>query len=223
MNEFRAEGVTKRFALGNRELEILRGIDLRVGSGDSLAILGVSGAGKSTLLHILGGLEHPSSGQVYCDGQELYALNPPELARFRNQRLGFVFQFHHLLPEFSAEENVMMPCRLAGWSRERSRERARELLELVGLQERLEHRPGKLSGGERQRVAIARALALSPSVVLADEPTGNLDSTTAGAVENVLLDLNARAGTALILVTHNEQLASRLGKKGYLVDGQLKW
>jgi lipoprotein-releasing system ATP-binding protein len=223
MNEFRADGITKRFAFGSRELEILRGIDLRVGAGDSLAILGVSGAGKSTLLHILGGLEHPSSGRVRYDGQDLYELASAELARFRNQRLGFVFQFHHLLPEFSAEENVMMPGRLAGWTRARSRERAQELLELVGLQDRMDHRPGKLSGGERQRVAIARALALSPAVILADEPTGNLDSTTAGAVENVLLELNARAGTALILVTHNEQLAGRLGKKGYLVDGQLKW
>jgi lipoprotein-releasing system ATP-binding protein len=223
MSEFRAEGITKRFALGSREFEILKGVDLSVAPGESLAILGVSGAGKSTLLHILGGLEHPSSGRVTFDGRDLYTMPPPALAQFRNQRLGFVFQFHHLLPEFSAEENVMMPCLLAGWRRDRARARAAEVLGAVGLSERVHHRPGKLSGGERQRVAIARALVLSPPIFLADEPTGNLDPATAGSVEDLLLQLISDAGTAVVLVTHNEHLASRLGKKRYLVDGQLQW
>ncbi len=222
MSEFRAQGIVMRFPMGNRELEILSGIDLSLTRGDSIAILGVSGSGKSTLLHILGGLDRPTEGSVTWDGVDLYALESPELARFRNQNVGFVFQFHHLLPEFDALENVMMPCLLAGWSRARAAERATELLDVVGLAARREHRPGKLSGGERQRVAIARALVLSPPIVLADEPTGNLDPHTAEAVEEILLRLNKEAGTALVLVTHNEKLASRLTKKCYLVEGRLE-
>ncbi len=221
MSELRAEGVCKRFALADGELEILRGVDLLLGRGDSLAILGVSGAGKSTLLHILGGLEHPTAGSVRYDGRDLYSQDPVELARFRNRYVGFVFQFHHLLPEFTALENAMLPCLLAGEPRRRARERARELLEEVGLGARMDHRPGKLSGGERQRVAIARALAMSPPLLLADEPTGNLDPHTAESVEEILLRLNAQTGTALVLVTHNEKLASRLQKKRYLVEGRL--
>ena len=221
MSEFRAEGIEKRFRTPEGELEILRGADLFVGRGESIGILGVSGAGKSTLLHILGGLERPSAGRVVWDGIDLYTLDPPALARFRNEKLGFVFQFHHLLPEFSALENVMMPCLLGGWSQRRARERAAEMLESVGLTTRREHPPGKLSGGERQRVAIARALVLSPPVVLADEPTGNLDPHAAESVEEILLGLNREAGTALVLVTHNEKLASRLTKKCYLVEGRL--
>ena len=223
MSEFRVTGLAKRFAVGDRQLEILRGINLTVGPADSLAILGVSGVGKSTLLHILGGLERPSEGQVTYDGRDLYGMASAELAQFRNRTLGFVFQFHHLLPEFDAEENVMMPCLLAGWSRAEAQDRAQHMLESVGLAERRTHRPGKLSGGERQRVAIARALVLSPKVVLADEPTGNLDPRTAGAVEDMLLQLNSEAGTALILVTHNEELARRLAKRADLVDGVLEW
>ena len=222
MSEFRAEGVWKRFQAPDGVLEILRGVDLVVPVGDSIAILGVSGSGKSTLLHILGGLERPSDGRVTCDGVDVYALEPDELARFRNEKLGFVFQFHHLLPEFTALENVMMPGLLAGWPRRRALDRAREMLTAVGLESRVEHPPGKLSGGERQRVAIARALALEPPVVLADEPTGNLDPHTAESVEEILLDLNREAGTALILVTHNEKLASQLAKRAYLVDGRLE-
>jgi lipoprotein-releasing system ATP-binding protein len=221
MSELRAEGVRKSFALADGELEILRGVDLVLGGGDSLAILGVSGAGKSTLLHILGGLEHPSAGTVRYDGQDVYGRDPVELARFRNRNVGFVFQFHHLLPEFDALENAMLPCLLAGEPRRRARERARELLAAVGLAARMHHRPGKLSGGERQRVAIARALAMSPPLLLADEPTGNLDPHTAEAVEELLLRLNAEAGTSLVLVTHNEKLAGRLQKKRYLVEGRL--
>jgi lipoprotein-releasing system ATP-binding protein len=222
MSELRAAGVWKRFATAERELEVLRGVDLALGSGESLAILGVSGAGKSTLLHVLGGLERPSTGTVQYDGVDVYSLPGPELARFRNRTLGFVFQLHHLLPEFDAEENVMMPCLLAGWPRRAARDRARDLLEQVGLAERLHHRPGKLSGGERQRVAIARALVMTPRVLLADEPTGNLDPRTAEAVEELFLGLNRSAQTALILVTHNEKLANRVAKKTYLVEGRLE-
>ena len=222
MSEFAARGIVKRFRTADSELEILSGVDLIVPAGESIAILGVSGAGKSTLLHILGGLEHPTEGQVLWNGVDLYSLEGDELARFRNQQIGFVFQFHHLLPEFTALENVMMPCLLAGWPRRRARERASELLEEVGLTARREHGPGKLSGGERQRVAIARALVLEPPILLTDEPTGNLDPHTAEGVEEILLRLNREAGTALVLVTHNEKLASRLAKKCYLVEGRLE-
>lgn len=222
MSEFRAQGIVKRFPTPDGDLDILRGIDLSLGPGDSIAILGVSGAGKSTLLHILGGLEKPTEGHVQYDGTDIYALDAKQIARFRNQRIGFVFQFHHLLPEFDAEENVMMPCLVAGWPRRRAQDRAREMLEGVGLSLRRRHRPGKLSGGERQRVAMARALVLEPPVLLTDEPTGNLDPHTAGAVEDLLLRLNEDAGTALILVTHNEKLADRLAKKAYLVEGRLE-
>ncbi|MFQ5515658.1 MAG: ABC transporter ATP-binding protein [Myxococcota bacterium] len=222
MTELRAEGVVKRFPTPDGDLEVLRGVNLRVAPGESIGILGVSGAGKSTLLHILGGLERPSEGRVLYGGVDLYRLDPAALARHRNRQLGFVFQFHHLLPEFDAEENVMMPCLLAGWPRREARGRARELLEAVGLSDRRRHGPGKLSGGERQRVAIARALALSPPVLLADEPTGNLDPDTAGQVEDTLLQLNERLGTALVLVTHNEKLAGRMARRGYLAGGRLE-
>jgi lipoprotein-releasing system ATP-binding protein len=222
MSELRAAGIEKHFATGRGELRVLQGVDLRVATGDSIAILGVSGSGKSTLLHILGGLEQPTLGEVRFGDRNIYQLEPDELARFRNEHLGFVFQFHHLLPEFDAEENVMMPCLLAGWSRRQARERAREMLEAVGLTERAEHRPGKLSGGERQRVAIARALVRSPDLLLADEPTGNLDARTAEAVEELLLEQIRATGASLVLVTHNEKLASRLAKKSYLVEGRLE-
>ncbi len=224
MSELVARGVVKRFATPNQGagLEVLRGVDLRVARGESIGILGVSGAGKSTLLHILGGLERPSEGEVLYGGVDVYGLDDPERARHRNRHLGFVFQFHHLLPEFNALENVAMPCLLAGWPRRKALARAQEMLDAVGLAERRLHAPGKLSGGERQRVAVARALVLSPPVLLADEPTGNLDPHTAEQVEQLLLQLNKEAGTALILVTHNEKLAGRLDKKSYLVDGRLE-
>lgn len=222
MSELRAEGVVKRFELGGDTLEILNAIDLCIGPGDSMAVLGVSGAGKSTLLHVLGGLEHPTEGRVLYDGVDIYGLPGPEIARFRNTTLGFVFQLHHLLPEFDAEENVMMPCLLAGWSKRRARARAAEMLDAVGLSNRRRHSPGKLSGGERQRVAVARSMVLEPPVILADEPTGNLDPHTAEEVEDLFLKLNAEHETALILVTHNEKLANRLGKKCYLTEGRLE-
>ncbi|MEE9280857.1 MAG: ABC transporter ATP-binding protein [Myxococcota bacterium] len=222
MSDLRAEGIVKHFELGGKTLEILKGIDLTIGRGDSLAVLGVSGAGKSTLLHILGGLERPTQGHVLYDGVDIYRLPGPEIARFRNRTLGFVFQLHHLLPEFDAEENVMMPCLLAGWSKRRARTRAAEMLEAVGLADRRRHTPGKLSGGERQRVSVARSMVLEPPVILADEPSGNLDPRTAEEVEDLFLKLNAELETALILVTHNEKLANRLAKKSYLEEGRLE-
>ncbi len=222
MSELCAEGVVKHFELAGARLQILNGIDLRIGRGDSMAVLGVSGAGKSTLLHILGGLERPTAGRVLYDGVDIYELPSAEIARFRNQTLGFVFQLHHLLPEFDAEENVMMPCLLAGWSKRKARARAAEMLEAVGLADRRRHGPGKLSGGERQRVAVARSMVLEPPIILADEPTGNLDPHTAEEVEDLFLKLNIEIGTALILVTHNEKLANRLAKKSYLTEGRLE-
>jgi len=221
MSELEAAGVVKRFRLGDQTIEVLSGVSLLLRPGESLAVLGVSGAGKSTLLHVLGGLERPTAGLVRYGGRDLYALPPDEVAAFRNRSLGFVFQSQHLLPEFDAEENVAMPCLLAGWTRRRSHERAQEILAEVGLAHRLHHVPGKLSGGERQRVAIARALVLDPAVVLADEPTGNLDPHTADEVVDMFLRLVAQAQTALVLVTHNEKLANRLAKKRYLVEGRL--
>jgi lipoprotein-releasing system ATP-binding protein len=221
MSELEARDVVKRFQLGDETIEVLSGLQLRLAPGESVAVLGVSGAGKSTLLHVLGGLDRPTSGQVLYGGKDLTALPPAEVAAFRNRSLGFVFQSHHLLPEFDAEENVMMPCLLSGVARKEARARAREVLTQVGLAHRLRHGPGKLSGGERQRVAIARALVMRPSVVLADEPTGNLDPHTADEVVDIFLRLNADAGTALVLVTHNEKLANRLAKKCYLVEGRL--
>jgi lipoprotein-releasing system ATP-binding protein len=221
MNELEAVGVVKRFRLGEETIEVLSGVNLLLRPGESLAVLGVSGAGKSTLLHVLGGLERPTAGSVRFGGRDLYALSSEEVAVFRNRSLGFVFQSHHLLPEFDAEENVMMPCLLAGMSKRAAREKARALLDAVGLSHRLHHGPGKLSGGERQRVAIARALVMDPAVVLADEPTGNLDPHTADEVVDLFLRLNSQAQTALVLVTHNEKLANRLAKKCYLVEGRL--
>jgi lipoprotein-releasing system ATP-binding protein len=221
MSELEAAAVAKSFQLGDTTINVLAGVSLVLRPGESLAVLGVSGAGKSTLLHVLGGLERPTSGEVRFGGRDLYALPPDEVAAFRNRSLGFVFQSHHLLPEFDAEENVMMPCLLGGMPRKQAREKARALLHEVGLDHRLHHGPGKLSGGERQRVSIARALVMSPAVVLADEPTGNLDPHTADEVVDLFLRLNAQANTALILVTHNEKLANRLAKKRYLVEGRL--
>ena len=221
MSELRARALTKSFAIGDRTLEVLRGIDLVLQPRESLGILGVSGVGKSTLLHILGGLERPSSGQLSYGGVDFYGLADAEAAHFRGTHIGLVFQFHHLLPEFDACENVMMPCLLAGWPRARAHERGLELLDAVGLLDRAGQRPGKLSGGERQRGAIARALAMAPEVILADEPTGNLDPATARGIEDLLLQLNSQAGTSLILVTHNEKLAGRLSKKQFLVEGRL--
>ena len=212
----------KSFATGEGTIEVLRGVDLEVAGGERLAILGQSGVGKSTLLHILGTLDHPTSGRVLFEGEDIFQKSADELSRFRSRSLGFVFQFHHLLPEFNALENVMMPGLLRGDDFSAIRERAAEILCEVDLDHRLEHPVGKLSGGERQRVAVARALVLGPRLVLADEPTGNLDPATGERVADILLELNERRGTALVVVTHNSALAGRLGRAVTLVDGCLE-
>ncbi len=204
-----ARGLEKSYSDGGRRVTVLRGVDLEVGPGEMVAIVGPSGSGKSTLLHLLGGLDQADAGSLEVAGRELPRLSLTELAAFRNRQLGFVFQFHHLLPDFDALENVMMPGRIAGLAPRVVEERARRLLEEVGLSERLDFFPGELSGGERQRVAICRALLLEPAILLADEPTGSLDPASAEQVFGLLLDLQRRHHTATLLVTHNLGLASR--------------
>jgi len=213
--------LVKSFRQGPALLPVLRGIDLRVGQGERVAVLGRSGSGKSTLLHILGGLADPDSGEVRIDGSLVGPLSPEARARLRNRRMGFVYQFHHLLPEFTAMENVAMPLLLGAHKISEARERAVDTLESVGLGGRLDHRPSQLSGGERQRVAIARALVADPAVVLADEPTGNLDQESADQVFSVMLDLAQRRGTAFVVVTHDEDLARQMQRRLYLTDGHL--
>ena len=214
-------GVVKSFHQGPTLLPVLRGIDLVVTRGERIAILGRSGSGKSTLLHILGGLADPDSGDVRIDGTPIGPLNAEARARLRNRRMGFVYQFHHLLPEFTAMENVAMPLMLGAHSVAEARKRSVDILDAVGLSARLDHRPSQLSGGERQRVAIARALVADPAVVLADEPTGNLDQESADQVFGVMLDLAERRGTAFVVVTHDEDLARRMQRRAYLTDGHL--
>jgi lipoprotein-releasing system ATP-binding protein len=217
----RAEGVAKVFRTEVAEIEVLRGVDLTVNAGDRIAILGQSGVGKSTLLHVLGTLDRPSAGTVRFRGEDLFSRSPDELATFRNESLGFVFQFHHLLPEFDAVENVMMPGLIRGVGFVEMRERATAILREVGLGERLGHRVGKLSGGERQRVAVARALVLDPPLLLADEPTGNLDPRTGERITDLLLHVSRTRGTALVVVTHSPALAERLGRIVTLIDGRV--
>jgi lipoprotein-releasing system ATP-binding protein len=211
----------KSFRSGSETLTVLTGIDLDVYKGEMLAIVGASGVGKSTFLHIVGGLERPTAGSVQFGNVDIYDLAPDQIARFRNERVGFVFQFHHLLPEFTAIENVMMPSLIRNSDRERASSTAQEILSEVGLAGRLHHRPGELSGGEQQRVAVARALVLNPDVVLADEPTGNLDSHTGEAVHDLLKHLNQEKGTTFIIVTHNERLALRADRVLKMVEGTL--
>ncbi len=218
----RAEGLSKRFVTGEgATIEVLRDLSFEIGRGERVAILGQSGIGKSTLLYVLGTLDHPSEGRVWFEGEDVFAREGEALARFRNRSLGFVFQFHHLLPEFTALENVMMPGLLRGLGFAAMRERAAAILSEVELDHRLEQPVGKLSGGERQRVAVARALVLDPPLVLADEPTGNLDPGTAERVADLLLRLNETRGTALVVVTHNAELARRMGRALVLRDGRL--
>jgi len=216
-----ARDLRRSFATGDGTIEVLRGVDLAIADRERIAILGNSGVGKSTLLHVLGTLDRPTSGQLLSEGESLFARDAAGLASFRNRSLGFIFQFHHLLPEFDACENVMMPGLIGGLAPAEMRSRAVRLLTEVGLEHRIHHPVTKLSGGERQRVAVARALVLEPRLVLADEPTGNLDPKTAEQVLELLLEMNRLHGTALVVVTHSPELARRLGRRVELIDGYL--
>lgn len=223
MNEpiIRTQELFKSFPSGDRRLQVLRGLSLEVERGEMVAVVGESGAGKSTLLHLLGGLDRPDSGTILLSGREMGTLPPEERARFRNREVGYVFQFHHLLPEFTAEENVALPCLIRREPMEPARRKARQLLEELGLGDRLLHRPPELSGGEQQRVALARSLAGDPSVLLADEPTGNLDLHTSELVFTLIRKSACRRSAATVLVTHNERLASRCDRVCVLEEGVL--
>ena len=218
----RAEGLGKIYGDGDRHrVEVLRDLDLSVVPGEKVVIVGQSGVGKSTLLHVLGALDRPTSGQVWFGSESLTAMSERDLAEFRNREIGFIFQFHHLLPDFTALENTMMPGLIRGLSWSDAEARARGVLTQVGLSHRLDHKPGELSGGEQQRVAVARAVVLSPRAVLADEPTGNLDPATADEVHELLMDLNRTRGITLVIVTHNDRLAALADRTLRLQSGRL--
>ena len=211
----------KSFVMGQRELTVLKGIDLEIPRGQMVAVVGASGAGKSTMLHIMGMLDRPTKGTVYFNEQDLFQLSEAQQAEFRNRRIGFVFQFHHLLPEFTALENACMPALIQRRSLEEVEQEATTLLQEVGLGQRLHHKPGELSGGEQQRVAVARALLQKPDLVLADEPTGNLDTHTGDALFGLLRDLNRSRGTTFVIVTHNDKLSAQSDRIVHMQDGMI--
>jgi lipoprotein-releasing system ATP-binding protein len=216
-----AKNIVKVFQKGGRRVEVLKGISLKIKKESMIGVIGPSGVGKSTLLHILGTLEKPSDGKVFYNGENLYKKSPDELAKLRNNRLGFVFQFHYLLTEFSAIENTMMPALVGGWDKKKAKVASENILIKVGLKDRMQHKPGELSGGEQQRVAVARALIMNPAILLADEPTGNLDSKTGKELQDLLFEFNKKMKTAMIVVTHNEMLAKRLEKTIHIHDGKV--
>ena len=218
--KIKLRGLTKTFRHNGNQVEVLAGVDLDIRQGETLAVVGASGVGKSTLLHILGTLERPSSGKVHWDSEDVFSLDDRSLAAFRNRKVGFVFQFHHLLAEFNALENVMMPALIARLPQPVAREQAEAILVRVGLKERLTHRVSTLSGGEQQRVAVARALVLQPEVLLADEPTGNLDPKSGGRVQELILELNRERGLTSVIVTHNLEMARILDRQITLLDGK---
>jgi lipoprotein-releasing system ATP-binding protein len=220
-NLLQARNLCKSFQDTSAEIRVLSGLDLDLEEGERLAIVGESGVGKSTLLHILGTLDRPTSGQVLYRGKDMSGLDDDALSEFRNRDVGFVFQFHYLLPDFNALENVMLPALIQGWEWEKGRTAALRLLEKVGLKDRINHRPGKLSGGEQQRVAVARSVILEPKLVLADEPTGDLDARTGADVQDLLFRLNEEAGIALIVATHNRGFAEKIGRQMELREGRL--
>ncbi len=221
-NLLEVRGLCKTYDTGSNLLEVLKGIDLDLQEGTTTALVGASGAGKSTLLHLLGALDRPTTGTVHFRGENIFKKNDKQLADFRNLSIGFVFQFHHLLPEFTALENVMMPALIGRVPRQQAYETAASLLEDVGLAARMTHRPGELSGGEQQRVAIARALAREPALLLADEPTGNLDMKTSEGIHAMLTGLQTKRGLTLVVVTHNELLAAAMGSTIHLLDGRVE-
>jgi lipoprotein-releasing system ATP-binding protein len=215
------ENLSKTFIKDGNKIEVLRGLNLEIKKGESLAVLGVSGAGKSTLIHILGTLDHPTEGRLLINSVNVFKWDERKISRFRNSTIGFIFQFNNLLPEFDALENTMLPALIGGVSKREAKEKAHQLLSEVGLDHRIRHKPGELSGGEQQRVAIARALVMDPEILLADEPTGNLDTETGKKIEDILVNLNEIKQITLVLVTHNKLLAERMSDRIGLRDGKI--
>jgi len=221
MQFIQVKRLSKTYGMNHKQVEALKDITFDISQGELLTIVGASGAGKSTLLHILGTLDHPTSGELLYRGENLFSLREKELAAFRNYKIGFIFQFHYLLPEFTALENTMLPALVRGYRKDLAIEEAEKILVDVGLKDRLTHKQGELSGGEQQRVAVARALILKPEIILADEPTGNLDSKTGEAIFDMLLSLNQQLKITLLVVTHNESIASKMPRRITLIDGQV--